>query len=120
MSRGSQHFVGKPLHTLRLLLGFHQGEMENRSHARQDVPRKGPKRQCCFCKNYSCTSLSPGQTQDTGWGEKFQFRKDSRDLAETQEMEQHHLEANIGKAEASPSDFMNVCEAFIAFQKINE
>ena len=52
------------------------------------------------------------------WGEKFQFRKVSRDLAESQEMEQHHLEANTGKAGASSS--FNECGVFIAFQEINE
>ena len=81
---------------------------KRKSLMRQNVPRKGPKRHCYFCQNYSCPGLSPGQTQDTGRGEIFQFRKDSRDLAETQEMEHHHLEANIGKAEASPSDLMFV------------
>lgn len=53
-------------------------------------------------------------------GRNISVQKDSRDLAETQEMEHHHLEANTGKAEASPSDLMNVCGAFIAFQEINE
>lgn len=53
-------------------------------------------------------------------GEKyFSSERIPRDLAETRK-EQHHLEANIRKAVPSPSDLMNVCGAFIAFQEMNE